>query len=306
MDNAPDRNNEPNANFQSELAEALKIATELNERFSKYPVYESVRRQLEAITQWTANGRRPTPEQEQSINIGMIAVRELDGDSRPEVQTLSGLLKQINYDLDHLANSAELCQAAGSGDLARVRKLLDFGEYPSSRNSTRTSALELAADRGSLEVVELLISRGAVVTNQALQWAATAGSSRVVEILLEHGAQAAAKDGYGVSAIFFAVSGGVEYFTTFLLDPINKRPIPTKPPKAEYRDVIKTLIAKGADVNEKFVGSSYKRGFGMTPLMVAAALGHDDIYQYLLELGADPAIRDDMNRTAADWKLPAS
>ena len=53
-------------------------------------------------------------------------------------------------------------------------------------------------------------------------------------------------------------------------------------------------------MNEKFVGSDYKRGFGTTPLMVAAALGHDEIYQLLLELGADPGIQDTLNRTAAD------
>jgi ankyrin repeat protein len=306
VDNAPDRNSGANASFQEELSEALAIVTKLNERFSGYSVYESIRRQLEALTQWTANGRRPTPQEEQSINVGVIAVRELDDDSSPEVQALSELLKQINYDLDRLANSAELCNAAGSGDLARVRKLLDFGASPNSRNSTRISALELAASYGRFEVVELLISRGATATNQALQWAATAGSARTVEKLLEHGAEAAAKDGYGVSAIFFAVSGGVDYFTTFLLDPLNKRPKPTKPPKAEYREVIKILIVKGADVNEKFVGSDYKRGFGTTPLMVAAALGHDEIYQLLLELGADPGIQDTLNRTAADWKRPAS
>jgi hypothetical protein len=202
MDNAPERTSGANANFQEQLSEALAIVTKLNERFSGHSVYESNRRQLEALTQWTANGRRPTPQEEQSINVGVIAVRELDDDSSPEVQALSELLKQISYDLDRLANSAELCNAAGSGDLARVRKLLDFGASPNSRNSTRISALELAASYGRFEVVELLISRGATATNQALQWAATAGSARTVEKLLEHGAEAAAKDGYGVSGIF--------------------------------------------------------------------------------------------------------
>lgn len=306
MENAPDQNSEPNASFRSEISEALAIVTKLDERFSGYAVYQSIRAQLEALTRWTANGRRPTPEEEQSINVGVIAVRELDDNPNPEVQALSELLMQINYDLDRFVNSAEVCQAAGSGDLARVRKLLDFGENPNSRNSTRTSALELAASSGKSEMVELLISRGATATNQALQWAATRGSLRIVETLLEHGAEAAAKDSYGVSSLFFAVSGGADYFTTFLLDPLNKRPKPMPPPIAEYREVIKMLVAKGADVNEKFVGSTYKPGFGTTPLMVAAALGHEQIFQLLIELGADPGIQDTLNRTAADWKRPVT
>ena len=231
-----------------------------------------------------------------------MAVRELDDDSRPEVQKFSGLLKSIHYELDGLTGSTEICEAVKKGDLAEVRRLLDEGVSANSRGSTRSSALEMAAGYGKFEIAELLMNRGAVATNQALQWSVQKGDTRIVQKLLAQGAEATSKDSYGVSPLFFAVCGGSSDLTGFLLDPINKRPKPTKPPKDEYRILIQMLVEKGADVNEKFVGSSYKPGFGTTPLMVAAAFGYDENYQYLVYLGADPGIQDTMNRTVADWK----
>ena len=306
MDNAPKRKIVSAADFQKMLADALAIATQLDERSSGFAVYQSVRRQLEALTEWTANGRRPTAEEEQRITLGMIAVRELDDDSRPEVQKLSDLLKSINYDLDGLTGATEICEAVEKGDLAEVRRLLDEGVSANSRGGIRASALELAASDGRFELVELLMSRGATATNQALQWAVQKGDVRIVQKLLANGAEARSKDSNGVSALFFAVSGGRTGVTGFLLDPINKRPKPTSPPKAEYRILIQMLVEKGADVNEKFLGSNSKPGFGTTPLMVAAAFGDDETYQYLLYLGADPGIQDTMNRTVAEWKRSAS
>ncbi len=298
----PKRKSISAADFREMLADALAIVKELEVQSGGFAVYQSVRLQLEALTQWTENGRRPTAEEEQRITLGVIAVRELDDDSRPEVQKLSELLKSIHYESDGLTGSTEICEAVGKGDLTEVRRLLDEGVSANSRGSIKASALELAASYGSFELVELLMSRGAIATNQALQWAVHKGDTRIVQKLLAQGAEATSKDSYGVSPLFFAVCGGSSDLTGFLLDPIKKRPKPTKPPKDEYRILIQMLVERGADVNEKFVGSSYKPGFGTTPLMVAAAFGYDENYQYLIYLGADPGIQDTMNRTVADWK----
>jgi ankyrin repeat protein len=306
MDSAPKRKIISTTDFQKMLADALAIVKELEVRSPGFAVYESIRLQLEALTQWTANGRRPTAEEEQRITLGVIAVRELEDDSRPEVQKLSQLLMSINYELDGLTGASEICEAVDKGDRAEVRRLLDQGVSANSRGSIRASALELASANGNFELVELLMSRGARATNQALQWAVQKGDARIVQKLLAQGAEATSKDSNGVAPLFFAVCGGSTDLTGFLLDPIKKRPKPTKPPKDEYRILIQMLAEKGADVNEKFLGSNYKPGFGTTPLMVAAAFGCDDNYQYLLYLGADPGIQDAMNRTVADWKRAAS
>jgi ankyrin repeat protein len=288
--------------FQKMLADALAIVKELDTRCGGFAVYQSITRQLEAITQWTANGRRPAAEEEQRIILGVMAVRELDDDSSPEVQKLSHLLKSINYDLETLTGAPEICEAVEKHDLKEVRRLLDQGVSANSRDSTRSSVLEVAASDGNFELVELLMSRGAVATNQALQWAVQKGNVMIVQKLLAHGAEATSKDSYGVSPLFFAVSGGSTDITEFLLDPINKRPKAASPAKGDYVILIQLLVEKGADVNEKFLGSDYKRGFGTTPLMVAAAYGYDHIYQVLLYFGADPGIQDTMNRTVAEWK----
>jgi len=306
MDSAPKRKIISTTDFQKMLADALAIVKELEVLSPGFAVYESIRLQLEALTQWTANGRRPTAEEEQRITLGVIAVRELEDDSRPEVQKLSQLLMSINYELDGLTGASEICEAVDKGDRAEVRRLLDQGVSANSRGSIRASALELASANGNFELVELLMSRGARATNQALQWAVQKGDARIVQKLLAQGAEATSKDSNGVAPLFFAVCGGSTDLTGFLLDPIKKRPKPTKPPKDEYRILIQMLVEKGADVNEKFLGSNYKPGFGTTPLMVAAAFGCDDNYQYLLYLGADPGIQDAMNRTVADWKRAAS
>jgi len=306
MENAPKRKIVSPADFQKMLGDALAIVKELDLRCGGFVVYQSITRQLEALTLWTANGRRPTAEEEQRINVGVIAVRELEDDSRAEVQKLSQLLMSINYELDGLTGASEICEAVDKGDLAEVRRLLDQGVSANSRGSIRASALELASANGNFVLVELLMSRGALATNQALQWAVQKGDVRIVQKLLAQGAEATSKDSNGVSPLFFAVCGGSTDLTGFLLDPITKRPKPTKAPKDEYRILIQILVEKGADVNEKFLGSNYKRGFGTTPLMVAAAFGYDENYQYLLYLGADPGIQDAMNRTVADWKRAAS
>jgi len=217
------------------------------------------------------------------------------------VQDLSKRLKELNYDLDDLTGARAIFWAAKSGNLAGVRKLLDEGASSNSRDSSRTSALEHAAGRGCFELVELLIGRGAVATDQALQWAVGRGDIRIIEKLLEHGAKATSKDSYGVSPLFVAVSAGISV-TPFLLDPLKNRPTPSSSPRDKYRDLIKLLIEKGADVNGKLPGSNYKSGFQTTPLTVAAAFGYDDIYQLLLTLGADPDIEDAMGRTAVEWK----
>lgn len=300
MDSAK-RKIDPDA-FRKMIVDALAIVKELDARCGGFAVYQSITRQLEALTQWTANGRRPTAEEEQRIILGVIAVRELDDDSRPEVQKLSDLLKSINYDLDGLTGSGEICEAVEKGDLAEVRRLLDQGVSANSRGSIRASALELAAADGRFELVELLMSRGAVATNQGLQWAVQKGDVRIVQKLLAQGAEATSKDSYGVSPLFVAASGGTPGLNSFLLDPIKNRPKPTSPAKGEYVILIQLLVEKGADVNEKFLGSSYKPGFGTTPLMVAAAYGYDHIYQVLLYFGADSGIKDTMNHTAEEWK----
>jgi hypothetical protein len=85
-----------------------------------------------------------------------------------------------------------LCQAAGRGDVPRVVALLE-GPYPpqvDQREGTRTALMEAAAN-GRVEVVQLLLNKGADIEAQgsaALVFAVEKGHVGVVKLLLDKGA----------------------------------------------------------------------------------------------------------------------
>ena len=56
-----------------------------------------------------------------------------------------------------------LVQAAEEGDLARVTQLLDVGTDPNAHDAWRNTGLIYAARDGRVEMVKLLIARGADV-----------------------------------------------------------------------------------------------------------------------------------------------
>lgn len=89
----------------------------------------------------------------------------------------------------------ELRRAAGTGDVAKVKELLDKGTDVNAANSYGATALASAADRGHTEVVKLLLDRGANPDTQdtfyklkPLSWAAQRGHVEIVRLLLDHGA----------------------------------------------------------------------------------------------------------------------
>jgi hypothetical protein len=92
----------------------------------------------------------------------------------------------------------ELWAAARAGDVARVRKALDAGAPVDAGNRYQATALTFAADRGHVEVMKLLIERGADVNKQdtfyrmrPVNLAMSNGHQAAVALLLEKGAQGA-------------------------------------------------------------------------------------------------------------------
>ncbi len=88
----------------------------------------------------------------------------------------------------------QLWEAARVGDLARVRALLDAGVPPDSPNLQGATPLSSAASQGRLEIVKLLVERGARVNTRdrffkssALEHALFAGQLAVARFLLEQG-----------------------------------------------------------------------------------------------------------------------
>ena len=64
---------------------------------------------------------------------------------------------------DKTALNEELWNAARAGDVARVVKALDSGAEINSGNRYKATALFFAADKGHVEVIKVLLDRGADV-----------------------------------------------------------------------------------------------------------------------------------------------
>lgn len=59
-------------------------------------------------------------------------------------------------------------------------------------------------------------------------------------------------------------------------------------------DAVSTVLANGADVNER-------TGGGQTALILATIFGHTHLIPLLLDAGADPLLRDNLGLNAVDW-----
>lgn len=93
------------------------------------------------------------------------------------------------------SSPAALWEAARTGDVSRVRALLDAGVDPDAPSRYGATALSFAAQKGHLEVVRLLLERGATVDvtdtfydQTPLAWALSDGHFDVAVLLLEKGA----------------------------------------------------------------------------------------------------------------------
>jgi Ankyrin repeats (3 copies)/Domain of unknown function (DUF3471) len=89
----------------------------------------------------------------------------------------------------------EFFAAARKGDAAAVKEFLDKGVNVNAKTRYGATALSYACDKGHIEVVRLLIERGADVNSKdtfygevPLGWALSHGHVEVVKLLLEKGA----------------------------------------------------------------------------------------------------------------------
>ncbi|MDI3284184.1 immunity protein Tsi6 family protein [Polyangium sp. 15x6] len=72
---------------------------EAEARFQGAPrstTYESIARQLAAMQSMTANDRTPTEDERESITIGLLAVRELEPASDPDLADFIERLHELN------------------------------------------------------------------------------------------------------------------------------------------------------------------------------------------------------------------
>jgi ankyrin repeat protein len=160
-----------------------------------------------------------------------------------------------------------VADAAMRGDRDAVRALLKEGADVSASQGDGMTALHWAADRGDVELTEMLLYAGAnlgAVTRighyTPLHLASKAGSAAVVKALIAGGAAVGARTTTtGVTPLHLAAASG-------------------------NPDVIAILVDGGADVNAK------ESEWGQTPLMFAAAQDRASAIRALMARGADAAL----------------
>ncbi len=170
---------------------------------------------------------------------------------------------------DH-AGETPLHHAAGFGNLATLKLLLDKGADPNGCDRRKSTPLFWALYEEPK--VRLLLDGGAKVDAKSVegrtvlyQAAVMGDPARVMRLLLEKGADPNAKTLNLMTPLIAASRGSIE--------------------------AMRLLIEKGADVNAR-------NGAGGTALMAAASTGRPDAVRLLLAKGADVNIRTKRNETA--------
>jgi hypothetical protein len=166
-----------------------------------------------------------------------------------------------------------LMQAQDASDLPALQALLDAGHDPNTRAANGASLLMMAAARGELAHVELLLARGADVnfTNQtgkttrgdtALLTALYGGHEAVFNRLLQAGARLDVQNMWDWTPVHMAAAGNC---------------VPC----------LETLAARGLSLTTPAPASR-----GETPLLMAAGKGKIEAMAWLIDHGADPTAQE--------------
>lgn len=165
---------------------------------------------------------------------------------------------KINLDAQDLKAEGQtaLHYAAEKGHKGIVNLLLDAGADINSKTIKNISPLFIAVCNNHIELVELLINRGADLTTTSgshpLHTASTEGYGEIVEILLKANCNSNIKTTKGsITPLYIAAEKGHEH-------------------------IVKILLKYGADVNLGIDNN-------VTPLMAAAHRGHLEIIKILIE-----------------------
>jgi len=208
----------------------------------------------------------------------------------------------------------DIFTAVEHGNLAAVRSLLKaHPELVKAKDAFHQTALFLAAYHGNVEIVKLLLAKGAEINpknaDYPLDGAIAANKPELVKLLLAKGAKvtgdarpldAAAMVG-NLDIVKMLVAQGAEPWlrgdscvirvdeegkvTSTTVHGTGDLPIHLAA-LSGHTELVDYFITLGIDVNAK--GNS-----GVTPLHLAAGKGHLETVQFLLTKGADVFARDD-------------
>ncbi len=210
-----------------------------------------------------------------------------------------------------------LLLACGKGSSDMVQKLLNAGADPNAAQWMGVTPLMICSRSGNLDAVKLLLTHEAdprAKDNRrgqtALMWAAARQHLEVARLLLEYGAaiNTATHMPAGLEQRMF-LTYGVQRRDPTRPDTLGAEDIHPDPTSsmggftalmfaARQGDVAmgRLLVAAGADVNH------FSPEYG-SPLVVAAANGHESLSLFLLEQGANPNVEDVWGFTPLHYAL---
>ena len=215
-------------------------------------------------------------------------LRVADAVESQDITTVRTLLAQrVDVNAPQPDGMTALLWAAHNDDLETAKLLIQAGANVKAVNRYGVSALTEAATNGDAPMLEVLLKAGADPNTSlpegdtALMFASRTGVVPAVKVLLDHGAKVDAKENWhGETAVTWAAG-------------------------ENHPAVIRMLVEHGADVNAQTthlewpemkkdpaqVMSKYPAG-GLTPLMEAARQNSYEAAEALLEVGANPNLRD--------------
>ncbi|KAK4328896.1 hypothetical protein Pmani_000705 [Petrolisthes manimaculis] len=213
----------------------------------------------------------------------------------------------------------QLMPTVETGDVEVLVEWLDWGLSPDTKGNLHWSILHHACARGHLNIVSLLIERGANVNAEdsnrtsPLHTACFYGHQRIVQLLLDSGANVNAQDGRGNTPLYSSIEGTHSTIINLLLDHgadttlanmeghlfthlVNEFLVRAVH-SFSVADVI-SLLRAHADPNSR-------DSYGFPVLSHAAFKGEVLVTEGLLEAGADSNITDPSGKTplhhAAYW-----
>ena len=205
--------------------------------------------------------------------------------------------------------------AAGSSDNSGeiLRCLIENGADVNGVNKVKHTPLMIAAIRGHINALTLLIKHGADVDLQdsdgykALHFAVYGSdiSSEILSCLIGIGADVNARTNNGVTPLMIAAEEGHINAVTSLVkcganvdlqdkDGQTALHHAMQSPQASICEVLSCLIKNGADVNAHTFHNE-------TPLMLASRDGHVNVVTFLIEHGADVDLQDKDGDTALHY-----
>ncbi|XP_032134885.1 ankycorbin isoform X3 [Sapajus apella] len=206
-------------------------------------------------------------------------------------------------------NDDRLLQAVENGDAEKVASLLGKkGASATKHDSEGKTAFHLAAAKGHVECLRVMVTHGVDVTAQdttghsALHLAAKNSHHECIRKLLQSKCPAESVDSSGKTALHYAAAQGCLQAVQILCEhksPINLKDLDGNIPlllavQNGHSEICHFLLDHGADVNSR-------NKSGRTALMLACEIGSSNIVEALIKKGADLTLVDSLGHNALHY-----